>query len=108
MSGASHGIIPICIESEIEGARRDQKLAAVITPAAKPKEPSKYLRLTLLVKKTADAPRAVRAQVKSVATRACMTGCKPSRYWSMEFVSSPSGKSNFVSSKFKHLHAHLA
>jgi hypothetical protein len=59
----------------IAGASRDQKLAAIITPAAKPNILASNFRLTEGVKKTTDAPRAVKPQVKSVAKNAYQTGC---------------------------------
>ena len=46
------------------GASSDQKLAAIMTPAAKPSIASSSLRLTVLKKKTTAAPRAVTPQVK--------------------------------------------
>jgi len=48
------------------GAKRDQKLAAIITPAAKPSMASSKLLEGSLLRKTAAAPRAVSAQVKRV------------------------------------------
>ena len=74
-SGGSHGSIPISSASVIAGAKSDQKLAAIITPAAKPSEASRNLRLTVLVRNTTAAPSAVTPHVKSVATSACITGC---------------------------------
>jgi hypothetical protein len=79
MSGGTQGTSPKSSDNDIEGARRDQKLAATMTPAAKPKEASKYLRLTVFVKKTTAAPTAVKPHVKSVAIKAWTTGCKPTR-----------------------------
>jgi hypothetical protein len=70
ISGGSHGIKCISLESAIEGASRDHKLAAVMTPAVKPRAVSRNLRLTVFVRKTAEAPRAVTLQVKSVARSA--------------------------------------
>ena len=55
-------------------AQSDQKLAAIITPAALPSIPSITLRLIPLKKKTTLAPRAVINQVKQVPKNACMTG----------------------------------
>jgi len=58
----------------IAGASRDQKLAAVITPAAKPSIPSRTLRFTVLNTKTRPAPAAVTPHVKQVASKACRIG----------------------------------
>jgi hypothetical protein len=58
----------------IAGASSDQKLAAIITPAAKPSIASNTLRFTALVKKTPARPRAVSPHVNSVAKSACATG----------------------------------
>jgi hypothetical protein len=60
----------ISLESAIEGASRDHILAAIMTPAAKPRDVSRNFRLTVFVRKTTDAPRAVTLQVKSVARSA--------------------------------------
>lgn len=57
-------------ESSMAGASSDQKLAAIITPAAKPSIPSSSLRGTFLVPRTSDAPRAVIPQVKIPASKA--------------------------------------
>ncbi|MDP7312265.1 MAG: hypothetical protein QF831_02370 [Candidatus Thalassarchaeaceae archaeon] len=58
------------------GARRDQKLAAIITPAANPSIPSKTFRFGSLKNKTKAAPAAVRNQVNSPAIRAYCIGPK--------------------------------
>jgi hypothetical protein len=70
MSGGTQGTSSKSSDNAIEGARSDQKLAATMTSAAKPKEASKYLRLTVFVKKTTAAPTAVKPHVKSVAIKA--------------------------------------
>ena len=72
--GGTHGAYPISPESVIAGASSDQKLAAIMTPAAKPSEASKMRRWIPFTKNTIAAPRAVTAQVKSVATAACQMG----------------------------------
>ncbi len=61
------------------GANSDQKLAAIITPAAKPIILSRTFWLIRLKKKTKPAPNAVTPQVNSVAIKACITGLKPSK-----------------------------
>ena len=57
----------------IAGASSDQKLAAIITPAAKPSMASSTRRLMVLKTKTRPAPSAVTAQVNSVPAR--LEGC---------------------------------
>src|SRR5688572_10360647 len=64
----------------MDGASNDQKLAAIITPAAKPSIPSKNLRLTCLKKKTRLAPNAVTNHVKQVARNACQIGFNPENH----------------------------
>jgi hypothetical protein len=58
------------------GASKDQKLAAIMTPPAKPSIPSSIFLLTSLARNTVAAPSAVKPQVKHVATRACRMGWK--------------------------------
>ena len=58
-------------------ANSDQKLAAIITPAAKPSMPSSTFLLMVLKKKTSAAPNAVTNQVNNVAIRACNTVFSP-------------------------------
>ena len=58
------------------GRSSDQKLAAIITPAAKTSMESNILRLMVRKKKTNPAPSAVTNQVKPVAVKACNTGLK--------------------------------
>ena len=53
-----------------------KKLAATITPAAKPKRASMRVLFTFLKKKTILAPKAVILQVKRQARKACNTGDK--------------------------------
>ncbi|TXT41710.1 MAG: hypothetical protein FD137_2673 [Spirochaetes bacterium] len=67
--GGNHFTKPMDSESSMAGARRDQKLAAIMTPAANPSMASKTRRLMVLKKNTRAAPRAVRPQVKRVAKR---------------------------------------
>jgi hypothetical protein len=64
-------------DMSIAGANSDQKLAAIITPAAKPSMASRTFLLMVLKKKTTPAPAAVTAQVKQVANSAWMMGFKP-------------------------------
>ena len=61
---------PLYSASSMAGASSDQKLAASITPAAKPIIASSSLRLTVWVRKTTAAPRAVMPQVKPEASKA--------------------------------------
>ena len=58
----------------IAGASSDQKLAAIMMPAANPSMASSSRLLTSRVRKTPAAPSAVTPQVKRVARRACVTG----------------------------------
>jgi hypothetical protein len=58
------------------GASKDQKLAAIITPAANPSIITSALRLTCLWKSTPAAPRAVSPQVNRVASKAWRIGLK--------------------------------
>ena len=59
------------------GASSDQKLAAIMTPAANPSIASSSLRGTFLVPNTSAAPSAVIPHVKHVARSACTTGDNP-------------------------------
>lgn len=79
-SGGIQGITPCSSAILMEGARRDQKLAAIITPAANPSMPSSALRFILLKKNTSDAPRAVTNHVKHVANKACTIGFRVLKY----------------------------
>src|SRR5688572_11807725 len=69
-------LIPGYIFSDISmaGFSNDQKLAATITPPVNPSIGSSTPRLSVLKKKTSDAPNAVTNQVKVVAIRAEYTG----------------------------------
>jgi len=69
----------LCSECSIAGANKDQKLAAIITPAANPSIPSRIFLLTSLKKNTRPAPAAVIPQVKRPAAKACSTGLQPSK-----------------------------
>jgi len=66
-------------ESSMEGASSDQKLAAIMTPAAKASIASSSLRSMCLVPNTSAAPSAVTPQVNVVARSACNTGGLPER-----------------------------
>ena len=61
----------------IAGASSDQKLAAIMMPAAKPSMAFSTRLLTVLKKNTPAAPRAVIAHVKHVARSAARTGPRP-------------------------------
>ena len=79
MTGGTHlGNAPPS-ERSIAGRRSDQKLAAIITPAANPSIESSSLRLTFFVPKTSAAPAAVIPHVNNVAMSACKTGGKPAK-----------------------------
>ena len=62
------------VDISMAGASSDQKLAAIITPPANPSIVSSSRRLKVRVRNTVAAPRAVRPQVKPVASSACTTG----------------------------------
>ncbi len=79
MTGGSHSGRELSEESSIAGARSDQKLAAIMTPAAKPSIASRSFRGTFLVPNTRAAPSAVIPHVKSVAINACKTGVSPTK-----------------------------
>src|ERR671912_672390 len=72
-SGGTHLTMPISSARAMAGLSSDQNLAAIMTPAVKPRAASSALGLTSLKKKTAAAPMAVRAQVNVVAANACHT-----------------------------------
>lgn len=76
-AAGSQGLRPCLRAISIEGARSDQKLAAIMTPAANPSRPSMTLCLIFLKKKTRDAPKAVAPQVKRVASKAWRKGDNP-------------------------------
>jgi hypothetical protein len=63
----------------MDGASSDQKLAAIMTPAANASIASRSLRSTYLVPNTSAAPSAVTPQVNVVARNACNTGGIPER-----------------------------
>jgi hypothetical protein len=54
----------------MEGASKDQKLAAIITPPVKPKEMSKTFLFEELIKNTNPEPMAVTIQVNNPAIKA--------------------------------------
>ena len=60
----------------IAGFNKDQKEAAIITPAENPSKQSIIFLFTFLKKKTTEAPNIVTNQVKIVAKSACITGDK--------------------------------
>ncbi len=68
------------------GAIKDQKDAAIITPALKPKMVSKILPFISLKKHTIRAPKAVTAHVKVVANIACITGVKLSNQFNLNHL----------------------
>jgi hypothetical protein len=73
-------VIVSCISAKSRaGTRSDQKLAAIITPAANPSIASRTFWFTLVVRKTDAAPSAVRNHVKDVAIRACNIGLRSAK-----------------------------
>ena len=79
MTGGTHEGRAPASESSIAGASSDQKLAAIMTPAAKPNIASNSLRGTFFVPKTRAAPAAVIPHVNIVARSACTTGGKSAK-----------------------------
>ena len=73
IDGGNQEMLPEAADIEMAGASRDQKLAAIMTPAAKPSIRSRILRPGCRKIKTVAAPAAVTPQVNRVATRACVT-----------------------------------
>lgn len=74
------GVAPPCAISSA-GSKSDQKLAAIITPEAKPSMALSTRLLIVLKKNTSPAPSAVTPHVNSVAMSACSAGAsrpKPS------------------------------
>ncbi len=69
-----HGVAPSASAISMAGFKRDQKLAAIITPAAKPSIVSSAFLFSDLKKKTTEAPRAVTPHVKQVAKKAMKIG----------------------------------
>lgn len=57
----------------IDGANKDQKEAAIITPAAKPSMVSSKRRLTVLKKNTTADPTIVQNHVNKPPSKACRT-----------------------------------
>jgi hypothetical protein len=85
IKAGTHGMEPFASDISIAGLRSDQKLAAIITPAAKPSIEFKIFLFIDLKKKTMDAPRAVIPQVNKVAKRANNTGLYSSKNSSFIF-----------------------
>ena len=71
ISAVLQGHIPSSSAMSIEGESRDQNEAATITPPASPSMASITFRLGLRKRKTTQAPKLVKAQVISVAHKAC-------------------------------------
>ena len=73
MPPAKKPIVAGCQEPSaiaMAGASSDQKLAAIMTPAARPSIRSSSLRLNVLVNRTGKAPTAVTPQVNRVPNSA--------------------------------------
>ena len=73
----SHAGTLLSAASSMEGASRDQKLTAIMTPPAKPSTPPSSLRDILLTTNTEAAPKAAMDHVKQAAKKACNTGEMP-------------------------------
>src|SRR5690554_5789177 len=78
-AATTHGVKPISAARSRPGLISDQKLAAIMTPAAKPSIVSKTFLLMVLKKNTREAPSAVTPHVKSVANSACVVGSNRSK-----------------------------
>jgi hypothetical protein len=66
--------VPFCADISIAGCNKDQKLAAIITPAANPNIELRIFWFIDLKKNTVEDPNAVKNQVKIVAPSASKTG----------------------------------
>ena len=69
-AGITHGIYPSSTDLSIAGDKSDQKDAAIITPALKPKIVFKTFLFKSLKKQTVKAPKAVIPHVNVVAISA--------------------------------------
>src|SRR5699024_4042532 len=74
--GISQALYPKSSQSSIAGLSKDQKLAAIITPAPNPSIEFKILFFTSLKKNTTLEPNAVINQVNKVAKRPCSIGLR--------------------------------
>jgi hypothetical protein len=74
IAAGNHAISPFASDISMAGFNRDQKLAAIITPAAKPSIEFNNRLSMVLKKNTIAAPNAVTPHVKSVAKSAKNTG----------------------------------
>ena len=63
-------VIPLSLALSTAGLKSDQKLADIITPAAKPRSSRELWASAFLYIKTAAAPMAVKSHVTVVAARA--------------------------------------
>jgi hypothetical protein len=73
-AGNQAGSVPCTLVISIAGTSSDQKLAAIITPAAKPIIPLKSFWFTSRATKQTAAPSGVRVHVKIPARNAWFTG----------------------------------
>lgn len=74
MVAVNQGVWSSCPAISIPGASNDQKLAAIITPAANPSMPSSSFGLISRCRNTTAAPTAVTPQVNRVAKKASKIG----------------------------------
>ena len=74
--GMNQELYPRSSQRSIAGLIKDQKLAAIITPAPNPNIEFKILFFTSLKKNTTLAPNAVIDQVNKVAKRPCNIGLR--------------------------------
>ncbi len=82
----THGVVLLSSAISIAGFSSDQKLAAIITPAANPNIEFKIRLSIVLKKKTIDAPNAVTPQVNKVAISASKMGLYSSKESRFIFV----------------------
>jgi hypothetical protein len=76
VAAGTHVRFPHSTDISSAGARSDQKLAAIITPAAKPRDILSSFLSTFCAINTVEAPIAVINHVNDVAIRAKITGLK--------------------------------
>ena len=81
--GNSHCMQPNSKDNSIDGESNDQKDAAIITPALKPKIVFNTFLFTCLKKQTTSDPNAVTPQVNIVAMKACIMGLKFSNQFNL-------------------------
>src|SRR5690606_40218305 len=74
-AAGSQAGVDLSLAISIAGSKSDQKLAAIMTPPAKPRMPSRHFWFIFFVVNTSAAPSAVMPQVNDVPKSACHAGC---------------------------------